>query len=427
MLCHRHGPYGTKRKTPQAPSNPLTLELKSQLIDTFQCTIERMTTPFAVHHTTSKYWTEHPEDAAFGANQGSLEIRWTDLSLVAPPCDVKQSQLTLAWALQSAQHTKQPTLAILALPIPPTSRKGNDTPYSPILQQHPGWCRRLMSIPRATICHKAPGTSPLQKPTLSKWGLIVVCVGNHAGYANFGPKESTNDEWMFLLTQKCTAHLEGQNGKEHKLARIECHPCDWAQPQTWGTKPLPRTKAFKKSRWEPSPPHAHKWKVPDLSETTPMEATPPPPLRYNWRNFYYTDGSAIAQEGKGTSISAAVYKPAADHNDMASSTTTNCTLTGGPRSEQTDRYLPNVNTINRAELVGIRAAYILANPGENQDINIATDSLTSMYQIHRMITHPQDMQEHRHHHLLTDIVHKLRTSQATLHLWKVTSHTGDIR
>jgi hypothetical protein len=34
------------------------------------------------------------------------------------------------------------------------------------------------------------------------------------------------------------------------------------------------------------------------------------------------------------------------------------------------------------------------------------------------------MQEHRHHHLLTDIVHKLRTSQATLHLWKVTSHTG---
>jgi hypothetical protein len=50
--------------------------------------------------------------------------------------------------------------------------------------------------------------------------------------------------------------------------------------------------------------------------------------------------------------------------------------------------------------------------------------MSDIHQIHRIITHPHNMQEHRHHHLLTDIVHKLRTSQATLHLWKVTSHTG---
>jgi hypothetical protein len=47
-----------------------------------------------------------------------------------------------------------------------------------------------------------------------------------------------------------------------------------------------------------------------------------------------------------------------------------------------------------------------------------------MYQIHKLITHPQDMQEHRHHSLLTDLVKRLNTSQATLHLWKVTSHIG---
>jgi ribonuclease HI len=83
-----------------------------------------------------------------------------------------------------------------------------------------------------------------------------------------------------------------------------------------------------------------------------------------------------------------------------------------------------VNTITRAELVGIREAYVLANPGPADEIHIATDSQTSMYQIHKMITHPQNMQEHRHHSLLADIVQRLRDSKATLHLWKVTSHIG---
>lgn len=150
----------------------------------------------------------------------------------------------------------------------------------------------------------------------------------------------------------------------------------------------------------------------------------PPPLRFNWRNFYYTDGSATTIQGRGASISAAVFKPADTMAGLAGVHTTNCTVTGGPLLGSGDKDLPNINTINRAELAGIRAAYMMADPSPDDEVHIATDSQTSMYQIHKMVTHPQDMREHRHHSLLTDIVHRLHESEASLHLWKVTSHAG---
>jgi hypothetical protein len=80
-----------------------------------------------------------------------------------------------------------------------------------------------------------------------------------------------------------------------------------------------------------------------------------------------------------------------------------------------DTVKAEVNTINRAELAAIKVALLevapdelllpgrLATPSsttssENRaarpTLNIATDSLTSMYQIWKWITRPQDLQEH---------------------------------
>jgi ribonuclease HI len=85
-----------------------------------------------------------------------------------------------------------------------------------------------------------------------------------------------------------------------------------------------------------------------------------------------------------------------------------------------DTVKAEVNTINRAELAAIKVALevapeLLMLPGhlatpssttssENRaarpTLNIATDSLTSMYQIWKWITRPQDLQEHRHKSIL---------------------------
>jgi len=63
--------------------------------------------------------------------------------------------------------------------------------------------------------------------------------------------------------------------------------------------------------------------------------------------------------------------------------------------------------------------------GDNTSVHIATDSLTSIYQIHRMLARPQDMTEHRHHTLLKAITELIAASKAgVVHIWKVKSHTG---
>mgnify|MGYP001807844982 FL=1 len=420
-LCTRYNTYGKKNNKTKAVDNPIPLDIKASILDTFTCTTERMTTPFTVHPTTCHYWTEHADDAAFGANHGSLSVRWTGLSVATPPCDIKQALRALAWALQSAQHTRTPTLAILALPL-----KGDkDNPYQAIMNSYPGWCRRLLTIPHTAMQKSTPGTSPFQTQPPSKWWLHIISVGNMAGYASLGPNNPSDHTWLYRLSDTCTTHLKEKQEDNKQVVCIECHPRDWLQEPKWTINRLPRTNAFKQSKWiTPTQIPPEGWKAPNISTCTRLETSTPPPLRFNWRDFYYTDGSAVNIEGKGVSIAAAIFKPADRQEGAAHTHTTNCTITSGPRREQHDRYLPNVNTITRAELVGIREACVLANPGPTEEIHIATDSQTSMYQIHKMVTHPQNMQEHRHHSLLTDIVQRLRDSQATLHLWKVTSHIG---
>ena len=78
------------------------------------------------------------------------------------------------------------------------------------------------------------------------------------------------------------------------------------------------------------------------------------------------------------------------------------------------------NTINRAELVGILAAL---RHGAHM---IATDSLSSMYQIKKMLRRPQDLLNHQHCELIKEIVTEIvnRGLRTTLH--KVKGHASII-
>ena len=144
-----------------------------------------------------------------------------------------------------------------------------------------------------------------------------------------------------------------------------------------------------------------------------------PPLRYNWKNYVYTDGSykqtshkasPIDAECDAPGIGAGVYFPpqAANEDDER----------GVPIVPAGDSHPQN--TINRAEVVGILAAL---RHGAHM---IATDSLSSMYQIKKMLRRPQDLLNHQHCELIKEIVTEIvnRGLRTTLH--KVKGHASII-
>jgi hypothetical protein len=78
------------------------------------------------------------------------------------------------------------------------------------------------------------------------------------------------------------------------------------------------------------------------------------------------------------------------------------------------------NTISRAELAAIAAAVIHGYS------HIATDSLTSLHQFEKELSHPN---LHRHHiqgNVLQSIAKAIRQSPSPIHFFKVKSHAGII-
>ena len=83
------------------------------------------------------------------------------------------------------------------------------------------------------------------------------------------------------------------------------------------------------------------------------------------------------------------------------------------------------NTINRAELSGVKHAIMLADLEGH--LFIYTDSLCSIYMIKRMINEPWTLTESKHCELLQDIVGLLRVrveKNLETTICKVVSHTG---
>jgi hypothetical protein len=77
-------------------------------------------------------------------------------------------------------------------------------------------------------------------------------------------------------------------------------------------------------------------------------------------------------------------------------------------------------TISRAELAAIAAAVIHCYT------HIATDSLTSLHQIKKQLSHPNLHSHHIQGDVLQSIAKAIRQSPSTIHFFKVKSHAGTI-
>ena len=126
-----------------------------------------------------------------------------------------------------------------------------------------------------------------------------------------------------------------------------------------------------------------------------------------------SEGSpAPAPRGKVPRIGAAVYIP----SQQAGSTTEETEVACLP----SDEAYTFDDTINRAELAAAWKAISM------KCSHIATDSLAALFQIHKIITKPQDIRLgfHRHAALLQQIAQSIASNGRKIHLYKVKSHIG---
>ncbi len=423
------------------------------------CTQERFSSPLDACWGYSNYWTSERRDQVFGASHDAYSVAWTGASTAFPNMNTAAATKATEWAIKSAASTDLPTLTVLILPS--FFRDMHDLKYLQTAMQHHKYCHLLGTIPRNAMHLITPAHLPYTPLKQPKWQYHILAVGNVEGFRKHMPLQDSF--WC--------SEFEYHVGRSYETIGPERKYIDWERdyderdregPSLIGTNSweLSLSNKFKKmlkdyhrpGRTPPVPNWRHTLpeeqqsqgpcglERPDTRDcsiqletkrvlTMMKEAQPNPPAPlYDWKTFAYTDGSVLQDKGDKTpapGIGAAVHIPAAVDNPNLT-VYIDCAYRNDPTIQSC------VNTINRAELAAIQVAL---NPTHSQHImlqskdrtiNIATDSLSSIYQIHRMLTRPQDMTEHRHSSLLQQIVDLIAGAQATVHLWKVKSHSGII-
>jgi ribonuclease HI len=386
-------------------------------------TKERFASPLNFNPKMQQYWSVHKRDQIFGARWDTYRYQWTGSSVHNPEYEDPALNKNMATAVAAAQHTQAPVLGVHILPAWTDS---NRTSYMAWLSHYPENCKHVLQIPRRHFRFQKPTTWELGDMYAGhpRWDVNIVVTGNQAGFTQHFPY--WNEAYMQRFYSTMQEALNATLPTEHEVRNLAAHAPNPGLPNSNSTVPrsqlklmaFPSSKKYSKRRGDYlsesdlAAPLGMETAEADMDQplTSLNHMLPPaPPLKHDWRQFAYTDGSC-RQEGcnwpkEAPGLGAAVYIPGAESEDE---TLALPIIPVGPQAQQ--------NTINRAELVGILYAR------RHGALHIATDSLTSMYQLRKMVQRPQDMREHQHRRLLEQIVATIQTSEQPVHLWKVKGH-----
>jgi ribonuclease HI len=396
-------------------------------------TKERFASPLNYNPTFGMYWSAHKKDQIFGAKWDTYRYKWTGGSVHNPKYEDEDLNRNIATAIAAARSSSAPVFGIHILPA---WSDANRTAYLSWLQHFPDNCKHLLQIPRKHFRFQKPTTWEQGEMYAGhpRWDVNVIVTGNARGFDAHLPywdKEYMTIFWERLQTAINASLPDDKEIQDLSVYTPQSKATTTATPNTLTSKQLARMGYPKQNKpleslLDDSPtPHDPpalidaSTTLEDLEQQLPQSMLVPPPLRHNWKEFVYTDGS-YKPTGRSTSpadaacdapgIGAGVYFPpqAADEDD--------------------DRAIPVIplgecqpqNTINRAELVGILTAL---KHGANR---IATDSLTSMYQIKKMLRRPQDLTNHQHCQLIKEIAGHIMTAEQKTTLHKVKGHSSII-
>jgi ribonuclease HI len=396
-------------------------------------TKERFASPLNYNPTFRMYWSAHKRDQIFGAKWDSYRYKWTGGSVHNPEYEDEDLNRNMATAIAAARSTTAPVFGIHILPA---WSESNRTAYLAWLQHFPDNCRHILQIPRKHFRFQKPTTWEQGDMYAGhpKWDVNIIITGNHAGFETHFPHWDQDQMTGFLT--KLQEAINATLPEDKEIQDISAYrPCNRAKttatttvltPKQLTKMGYPKEKKIGPLRDDCPTMNDAPTLIDDIHTLEELEQAlannlpAPPPLRYKWTDYAYTDGSykpagcKAPRAGDGDDdaciapgIGAGVYFPPQAENDENGQEVSIIPL--GESQPQ--------NTINRAELVGILAA--LKHGAER----IATDSLTSMYQIKKMLRRPQDLHNHQHSQLLKEIVAHIvnREPKTTLH--KVKGHS----
>eukprot|EP00775_Hariotina_reticulata_P006532 gene6532-biopygen8330 len=436
---------------------------------------ERLASPLNVAPSTAAYWSLHDRDRLFGANWNAYSVKWTGTSVVVPDhTDSTAITHAMQWAQQSARTAATPTLTLLVLPA--YGKSGSEGGYMKWLKLHPHHCKHLLCLPKSSVKWALPANALHEKAAAGKYNINVIAVGNAEGFRTHLPYWT--EGWRDQLKVRVQAALQPRFSQQttNNSSYIANADAAWwnSPPQCSARKEIDNApRRFRKLPTDSSVPKRTAGIAMLMHANNVTQAVQgakgmlrevhgnPPGLRHDWRQFAYTDGSVISgkgngeeREASGPGIGAAVHIPA---NAQAAREAMTVAISCEYRDD--DELKTVVNTINRAELAAIKIALEVApqellgalpadagrkEPASGREgqpsfntitnngtthssssvLNIATDSLASMYQIWKWITRPQDLREHRHASILHDICRIAEASPVPIHIWKVKSHIG---
>eukprot|EP00775_Hariotina_reticulata_P006095 gene6095-biopygen7890 len=436
---------------------------------------ERLASPLNVAPSTAAYWSLHDRDRLFGANWNAYSVKWTGTSVVVPDhTDSTAITHAMQWAQQSARTAATPTLTLLVLPA--YGKSGSEGGYMKWLKLHPHHCKHLLCLPKSSVKWALPANALHEKAVAGKYNINVIAVGNAEGFRTHLPYWT--EGWRDQLKVRVQAALQPRFSQQttNNSSYIANADAAWwkSPPQCSARKEIDNApRRFRKLPTDSSVPKRTAGIAMLMHANNVTQAVQgakgmlrevhgnPPGLRHDWRQFAYTDGSVISgkgngeeREASGPGIGAAVHIPA---NAQAAREAMTVAISCEYRDD--DELKTVLNTINRAELAAIKIALEVApqellgalpadagrkEPASGREgqpsfntitnngtthssssvLNIATDSLASMYQIWKWITRPQDLREHRHASILHDICRIVEASPVPIHIWKVKSHIG---
>ena len=402
-LCNRykngttHNKHRVQSEHQWATPNVLTLVLHSFL----HVTKDRFSSPLVVHPLIEEYWTIFPEDAAFGAHTDSYSTKWTGSSLASPDPTSRDCLKAVRWALHSAVKSEEPTLTTMILPL----LVGQSTAYMDMVETFPAHCRKVCTLHADFMMHPGPDSHSTTRPDLIKPKLRyqLVLIGNQQGYDAYAPK--TGSGWDDMASE-----LTGNGQDMHAFPYNEWKDKDLLANMAEEAVNLVSSSRHAPPRgWHPSPPDGSTEK-PHKHQRL-LEFSTPPPLAYKWRELAYTDGSRQDMKdnltGIKTSVCGAGIYTCREGDPALGTKTTIDPNPGGILSSN-----------NRAELAAI---YEAVRQGHTK---IATDSMTSMYQLKKGMLRPHKLLKNKHELLVTEILKLIAASQAPIHIYKVKAHHG---
>jgi len=383
-------------------------------------TKERYASPLNFNPNMDMYWSVHQRDVLFGAKHDTYAYTRTGSGVANPEYEDPEMNRSVAEAVWAARNNKEePTLEFHVLPA---WTESSSTAYVNWLDQAPEVCKHVLQIPRQHFRFQTP-TAWLTGTTFTghpKWGVNILVTGNQAGFDIYFPHR--DKQYMEAFYRDMQEAINSTLPPRRKIKNIrEFVPPSRPAREDIGQRPphqlrkmgYPRAGQKKKRDVQTATDKGYKqWQARDGRERQEQfRATTgePPPLRYDWTEYAYTDGSALKPPPPGApGLGAGVYIP--ENQATGQKERKIPVLPHGPQAMQ--------NTINRAELVGILTAL------QQGLTRVLTDSACSIYQIHKHLTRPQDHHQHQHRTLLGEIVKIIRDSPKQVYIGKVKSHVG---